>query len=207
MTFFKLTIPIIKWHKKHISNMTFFLTIILFIISILLLLTFSYKFFFDIKINLEKSEGEKYLNDLKLEDLLSDEFFNFLYLIDIELVVLLFHWVVFIISIREQNRKYDFLRIDFWNFFTKSYFSYLLVLTPAILYNLYGNETVIKLNLYSIFIYSIINLFLVLIGTIFVYALYELPSKKIIKYIINKDYNIIYHEQEKILNGKNEEEN
>jgi len=212
MPFFKLTIPIIKWHKKYIDNMAFFLTIIFFMIVILILLIFSYMFFFNININtnlesLKKLEFQKYLEKLKLEDILTDKFFNFLYLVDIELVVLLLHWAAFIISIREQNRIYDFLRNDFWNFFTKSYFSYLLLLNPIILYILYGNGTVIRLEIYSIYIYSAINFLLILIGTIFVYVVYELPLKKIIKYIISRDYNNIYHEQEKILNGKDEEEN
>ncbi len=206
MPFFKLTIPIIKWHKKHVNNMAFFLVIILFIIIILLLLLFSYLIIFMVKIKLDKL-SINYLKDLKLEDILTDRVFNFLYLIDIELVVLLLHWAVFIISNREQNLIYDFLRNDFWNFFTKSYFSYLLLLSPIILYNLYGNETIIRLEVYSIYIYSAINLILILMGTILAYALYELPLKKIIKYIINKDYNNIYHEQENILNGKDEEEN
>ena len=210
MPFFKLTIPIIKWHKKYVGNMTFFLTIILFMIVILILLIFSYMFFFNININFEslkKTDNEKYLEKLELEGIITNTFFNFLYLIDIELVVLLFHWAVFIISIREQNRIYDFLRNDFWNFFTKSYFSYLILLSPVILYILYGNGTVIRLEIYSIYIYSAINLLLILIGTIFVYAVYELPLKKIIKYIITKDYNNIYHEQENILNDKDKEEN
>jgi len=205
MPFFKLTIPIIKWHKKHVGNMAFFVTIISFIIIIYLFFIFSYLIFYNIKKPDKKKDD--YLKKLKLEDILTHKIFNFLYLIDIELVVLLLHWAVFIISIREQNRIYDFLRSDYWNFFTKSYFSYLLLLNPVILYILYGNETIIKIKIYSIYIYSIINLILILIGIIFVYALYELPAKKIIKYIINKDYNNIYHEQENILNGKDDEEN
>jgi hypothetical protein len=209
MPFFKLTIPIIKWHKKHVGNMTFFLTLLSIISIIYLFLVFSYLIFFKVN-NLEKSKKESkidYLKNLKLEDILTHKIFNFLYLIDIELVVLLIHWAIFIISMREQNRIYDFLRKDFWNFFTKSYFSYLLILNPIILYNLYGNETIIKLQLYSIYIYSAINFILILVGIIFAYALYELPLKKIIKYLINKDFNNIYQEQENILNGKDEEEN
>ena len=205
MPFFKLTIPIIKWHKKHVGNMAFFVTIISFIIIIYLFFIFSYLIFFNIK-KPDKNKDD-YLKKLKLEDILTHKIFNFLYLIDIELVVLLLHWALFIISIREQNRIYDFLRSDYWNFFTKSYFSYLLLLSPIILYNLCGNETIIRLEVYSIYIYSAINLILILMGTILAYALYELPLKKIIKYIINKDYNNIYHEQENILNGKDEEEN
>ena len=75
------------------------------------------------------------------------------------------------------------------------------------MYNLYGNEAIIRLETYSIYTYSVINLILILLGTIWAYAFYELPLKKIIKYIINKDYNNIYSEQEKILNGKDEEGN
>ena len=209
MPFFKLTIPIIKWHKKHVNNMTFFLTILSFISITYLFFIFSYLIFFNIN-NLEKLKKEMnkdYLKELKLEDILTNRIFNFLYLIDIELVVLLLHWAVFIISIREQNRIYDFLRNDFWNFFTKSYFSYLLIINPVILYILYGNETIIKLKLYSIYVYSTINLLLILMATILVYTLYELPAKKIIKYIINKDYNNIYYEEENLLNGKDGEEN
>ena len=89
----------------------------------------------------------------------------------------------------------------------KSYFSYLLILNPIILYILYGNETIIKLGTLSINIFSSINLFFILLATIFVYVFYELPSKKIIKYIINIYYNNIYYEQENILNNKIEEEN
>jgi len=206
MPFFKITVPIIKWLKKHVENKTFFMAIMLFCIIINFLLIFNYIIFFNIYTP-KDSENRKKLEKLNLEEVLTNKCYNFLYLIDIELVVLLLHWAIFIISIREQNRIYDFLRNDFWNFFVKSYFSYLLILNPIILYILYGNETIIKLGIHSINIFSLINLFFILLATIFVYVFYELPSKKIIKYIINRDYNNIYYEQENILNDKNEEEN
>ena len=159
MPFFELPISIIKWHKNHIGNLAFFAIIIIMVI-IYILLIFSYYFFFDIEVDLDKSKKNEYMKKLRLEDILTDKFFNCLYLIDIELIVILVHWAAFIISLREQNRIYDFLRNDYWNFFTKSYFSYILLLNPIILYILYGNETVISLELLSIYLYSIINLFL-----------------------------------------------
>ena len=71
--------------------------------------------------------------------------------------------------------------VIYWSFFIKSYFSYALVSSPIILYIFYQSETVIKVTVYNIILYSLISLFLIFINVIIFYSFYELPFKKILK--------------------------
>ena len=78
--------------------------------------------------------------------------------------------------------------------FTKSYFSFILVSSPIIIYIFYQSETLIVLNLPNVIVYSLINIVFILIVEILFYIFFELPLKKIFKiWIINGDIsNIVY---------------
>ena len=99
------------------------------------------------------------------------------------------NWIFFIFySNAEKNADiFDFLNHIYWSFFVKYYFSFILVSNVIIIYIFYQSETVITINLYSIIVYSFINIFLIIIFAIIAYIAFELPLKKIFKnLVINK---------------------
>ena len=64
----------------------------------------------------------------------------------------------------------------------------------------FESENVIKLNILSICLYYSINLFYILIATIVIYIVIDLPLKKFSNYIIKNKENVNYED-------KNNEEN
>ena len=128
----------------------------------------------------EKIKGKRISDILSLEGLIPNLFLNILYVIDIELVVIMINWIFFYLNYKGGQIN-DFLSHRYWSFFIKSYFSYTLVSSLVILYILYQSETMIKVNTYTIFFYSLISSFFIFIASIIFYSCYEFPLKKIFK--------------------------
>ena len=135
-----------------------------------------------------------------LEDFISDKSLNIFYLIDIELVVFMINWIFFILYSRSEKSAdiFDFFNTKYWSFFVKSYFSFILVSSPIILYTFYESETVISLDLGNIYLYYFLNLIFILLGDIIFYSCFEFPFKKIFK---------SFFISEEIINMENYEEN
>ena len=103
---------------------------------------------------------------------------------DIEFVVFLIQWAFFIVYINSHFSIKIFTQ-KFWFFFTKVYFSFIIVCNPVILFIFYESETVVKLNILNIGLYFFINLVLILIISIITYIAIELPFKKIFKFLMD----------------------
>ena len=112
---------------------------------------------------------------------------NILYVIDIEIVVIMINWIFFYLYFKGGQIN-DFLSHIYWSFFIKSYFSYALVSGLVILYILYQSETIFKVNLYTIFFYSLTSSFFIFIAIIIFYSCYEYPLRKIFKTKIRRSY-------------------
>ena len=98
---------------------------------------------------------------------------------------------------REQYRQsvhgykiadiYDFLDNNFWSFFLKCYYSFIILSTPIILCIIYQSETLIKFDLINVILFSFINLVFIIIYVIIFYSMYEIPLKKIFKSFLVKE--------------------
>lgn len=205
MPFLKSSINIIVWHRNH--NIQYFFIIIIFIISlILILLIFAnliVLYIYDRKF-IGYNDNDKLMEKLSLENFNNNIILNYIYLLDSEVFVFLVQWLLFILFMKRQYFFIDFFSNIHWSCFNKSQYSFLIVYSLIILNNFYSSETVIKLNLYNLFLYYGINLFFIAISTIFVYIVIELPMKKIFKYLLKEDYKIIGITEE--VNEEEEEE-
>ena len=157
--------------------------------------------------------------------------FKTLMLYDTELVIISIHLLSLIFSISEEKYIINFLTHKLWIFFDKIYFSYILLINPFILYILYRGETKIEFTILNSLFYSLSCLFTFIIIVIICYVLFELPLRRITKYIfkikknerkykilniIEKKYNnnlqisfndnILYNEENKNEEEKEEEE-
>ena len=93
------------------------------------------------------------------------------------------NWIFFILYSRSEKSAdiFDFFNTKYWSFFVKSYFSFIVVSSPIILYTFYESETVISLGLGNIYLYYFLNLIFILLGDIIFYSCFEFPFKKIFK--------------------------
>ena len=58
---------------------------------------------------------------------MKEDFLNVLYSIDIDLVVFMVNWLFFIIYSKGKNDDiYDFFNNNFWSFFYKCYYSFII---------------------------------------------------------------------------------
>ncbi len=215
--FLNSVITYINYRKKHKLNIIFyFFVIIALIIPItshyLMLLIYrfdkenneNYK-----KINNEDVKDEKYIEeyykDMNLEKFISNNFLNFVFRIDIEIFVILIHWIFFMFQINGQRNILSFFKNIVWGIFSKCYFSFTIVCNMVTLFIIYSNVTLIPIKSFSINLYFTFNLFIGLIFTFIVYIYLELPLKKFMKYLLNIELNGEKDENDS-LNLKNNEE-
>ena len=205
----------IKEYKDQVKKMPFLITPILFYrfnkdkkdklwynilifvaIIILGLLCFSKTIFLHaLSLLDEESSTEEYMSELSLEKTISNEALNVIYLFDVEIVVILSQWIIFILFFKEATMIRTFCNSIYWSFFVKSYYPFTLVSIPIILLIFYESESVIKIHIYNFILYSFINLIFVFIFVIIFYSIYDLPLKKIFKYFL-KGSEIMEEEEE-----------
>jgi hypothetical protein len=135
----------------------------------------------------DQTQCSKINSLLTLTDYITDDFINFIFRIDIEIIVFLYHSLSFICYFKGKNFINNFFCHIFWAMFNKSYFSYILVANPIILFIFYQSETKILLNLYNLILYSLISGSLIFLSASFSYIFFELPYKKIIRMICSND--------------------
>ena len=181
--------------------MSLLFIIIILAILIMFLLSISkpaFSYFYS-KLN-KNSENKEYIKELSLEKTISNNILNILYLFDIEIIVFISHWFIFILFFKELDVVRKFFNSIYWSFFVKSYYSFILISVPVILIIFYDSESIIKVHIYNFFLFSFINLIVIFIFVVIFYSIYDLPLKKIFKYCLKKD-EIIEDEE-----GDNEEE-
>ena len=192
MPFLLYPTKILYFSRRKINNIYLIIIIIINIILILLSAFATPIFIYIVGDSLQNAENnEQYFKEISLEYLISNIGINLLFVIDLELVVFMINSGFFCIYSQIGNKTdfLDFFNNKYWSFFTKSYFSFISISSPIIIYIFYQSESVIELTIENVFLYSLINLIVVLLGNIFLYIFYELPFKKIFKsFILNREY-------------------
>ena len=90
-------------------------------------------------------------------DFYSSEILNFVYRIDIEIVVFFVHFGAFVIFLKASNFAAIFLSHVAWTMLSKPYFSLILIYNSVLLFIFYQNETLIELNMVNIILYYLIG--------------------------------------------------
>jgi hypothetical protein len=139
----------------------------------------------------------EYLTNLYLTDYVNNIFLKIFYTIDIEIIIFLIHWLFFILHINGNNNILSFFTNIIWGIFNKSYFSFIIVSNMVILFSIYSGESSISINIYTIYLYFIFISIKILVLMSLCYIFLELPLKKLIRLIFNRDED----------NNENEENN
>ena len=189
MPFLISAMNFVNMHKNPKYFKIFIIILIILSLTIVLFISAPYIFFVDY-INKEPKDKVEIEEKYTLEYLITNKAINIFYLIDIEIVVFYVQWLFFVLFMKGHYFINDFLGHLYWSFLNKTYFSFLIILSPIILYFLYESDTIIKLNRLNLYLYFFMTLVIILIFLVLVYIIYELPLKKIFKYIFRANNKI-----------------
>ena len=206
MPFLKLPIILRNFHKRNQSNIKIVIIIAVpFLILLILFISLRYIIIGTYIKESIKEDNKKFIEKFSLEDIITNKFLNIIYLIDLEFFVLIINWIFFYFYYKGGQLN-DFFSHNYWNFFIKSYFSYALVSGPVILYIFYADETVIKVSIPNVILYSLINIIFVFFFTIIFYTYYEYPFRKLIKDLKGrKKTNEVVEEEDDECNRENDD--
>ena len=130
-----------------------------------------------------------------INEIADSSIMNYLYQIDIDIVLLALHWILFGFYIKGDNFVNQIISLDVWGMWNKLYFSFCLSLPSVTLYFIYHSNNRIYLTFGNIFFYSIIVTIFTLTASSILYLLFELPYKRVIKFWqknkMNRTKNII----------------
>ena len=162
---------------------------ILFIMLALIILFFmtAHMIFFMKKARRENNTFIELREQYLMKYLITNRILNIIYLIDIEIVVFWTQWVFFYFFMKELNTIVDFCSNIYWSIFVKSYFSLLMAISPIILYILFESDTIIRLDILNIYLYYFIGLIIIIGLVIINYIGFELPLKKIFRYLFKRN--------------------
>ena len=149
-----------------------------------------------------------YNNNNLLNTYFNNDIIKFILMYDTEIIVILFHLFVFFFNFEENFIKHFFTHRK-WNLLDRTYFSYILLINPVILYILYTGETKIQFNVANCILYSLISFFFLFFFSTLFYVIFELPFKRLIKYKFKikknqKNEEILGNIEEKFNNSKND---
>ena len=125
-------------------------------------------------------------------------FFIIISLVDIELFIFSFHFVLMSCYISGRNFFFKLfnahissygMKLGYWIIFSVPTYTYLCV---------YGNESNIDLSFYMVLIYSAVTLYNAIIIALVFFLLLEIPYKKLVKlyFNISSEINKVYLEEE-----------
>ena len=128
----------------------------------------------------------EFLSLLNLEGFLSNNILNAVFRVDIEFFVFFIQLLIFILQIKGKNNILSFFTDIRWGIFSKCYFSFSVLCNMVILFSIYSSESLISLNIYTIYLYFIFNTILIVFYMFVIYICFELPLKKLIKNMFYK---------------------
>jgi len=204
-------IKFINFHRNNKDKcFLFILTILAFVLMMFFIMVS--KIFIYAKLDIDENKKDKNIvSKLSFESILPDLALNIFYSIDIEIVVLFIQWGAFLLYFKQVEIIRSFLNHSYWSFFVKTYFSFMMVSPNIILFTFYQTETVIKLDIYNLIIYGFIFLILIFILVIGSYSFYELPIKKIFKYLLKgkevSNFEEDYDEEDEDSDSEDNDEN
>ena len=133
-----------------------------------------------------------FLSEEKLiEDSLATGFYkkdsiNVYYSCDTDILVASIFLAIMPYNLIGENSFISFLKHEYWNILSKPYYSYMLIIQITGTNILYRINTNVELNLLSILFFSTINfIFGIVLGAI-LYTFFEVPLKKLNKFILSK---------------------
>lgn len=169
-----LSIPLCFLNLYKENRNTKVISISILGMAAILFLIISYPILFSITADY----SDKYLSVLN-----SNFYVNLFYLFDSEIFIVVFMVVFISLFILGDNFFVDFFSHEYWTFLSRSYFTYILICDQAIIYIFYQSESRIKLEIFNILFFSLFTVSLIVVTSIFVHIVFEMPFKRLNKII------------------------
>jgi hypothetical protein len=198
MPFLKSPIQFYNLNKKYKEHILY--NVLIFVaLALMIALCYSKNIFIaatselgDFKNDIDRAD---YRFKISLEDVISNIGLNILNILDIDIIVFLSHWIIFLLFFKESTIIREFCNSRYWSFFVKSYYSYLLVSVPIILCIIHESESIIKIHAYNFMLLSLITILYIFVFMVLFYSVFELPIKRIFKSLLKRN-EIIEEEEE-----------
>lgn len=174
----------IVYYLKYQTKILLYFFVVLFIVCVCIIVVIQQIFYLAVK-----------NND---HDFYSNEGINAFYLIDIEIVIILIHLLLFALYAKGGNSLTELLSSNSWVKFNKIYFSVITTINMYLLLIIHQSETMISLEIFSFLFYGSITFVVMLLFAYINCIFNEFPLKKLIKLIIaecknSKNKSSIYH--------------
>lgn len=111
---------------------------------------------------------------------------NLFFLWDIEFGVFFMFMIIIPLFLIGDNFLISLLKHEYWNFFARPYYMFILMLNMVILYIFYQSESRVKLEMFNIVFFSLLCLMIMMIFSACCYIIYEVPLKKLNKFIMEQ---------------------
>ena len=148
-----------------------------------------------VKNSFNEEDIYEFFSIINLEKYITHKFTNFIFRIDIEFLVIVIHWGLFILQIRGKTTILSIFRYILWGIISKAYFSFNIISNIIILFIIYSNESIITINIYIILLYFTLNCVIIFFLQSTFYIFFEIPLKRMVKYFYDSD-NEQYKEEE-----------
>ena len=136
-------------------------------------------------------------DNFSLYNYLSSYFINYFYLIDNDLFLCFFHYLMF--SLFSKNEKFliKYLSKDMWEISGKIYLSFSLFVNFLIIFIMQKTQTKINIQLFSILYYGILSWCILYIITYLFSIIFEIPMKRISHQIFKIDEKNVIQKKNK----------
>ena len=135
-------------------------------------------------------------DDFSLYDYLSNTFINYFYLIDNDIFLFFFHYLMLSLFCKNEKFLIKYLSKDKFEISVKIYLSFSLFINFIIIFIIQKTQTKINIQLFSILYYGILCLILFLMLSYLFSIFFEIPFKRISHQIL-KDDRIINDKKDK----------
>lgn len=136
-------------------------------------------------------------DEFSLYSYLSNFFINYFYLIDNDLFLCIFHYLMFSLFCKNENFLMKYLSKDMWEISLKIYLSFSLFVNFLIIFIMEKTQTKINIQLFSILYYGVLSWCILFIVTYIFSILFEIPFKRMSHYIFKIDEKTVNERKEK----------
>lgn len=194
-----LTIPIlfINKLKRRAYLYCFIFSIIFVILFIWCGMSFNSMFLSDEKLN-EDSLAKSFFENI---------FINIYYSVDLDILIFILFLAIIPYNLIGENAFISFLKHEYWNILSRPYYSFMLIAQVTGTNIIYRMNTNVELNIYCVLFFGIINfIFAIVLGS-FLYTFFEVPFKKLNKFIFSRKDDSDNDNDEADIEGEGEDIN
>lgn len=131
--------------------------------------------------------SEENLNEDSLaKSFFENKFINIYYSVDLDFLIFILFLAIIPFNLIGENVFISFLKHEYWNILSRPYYSFMLIVQVTGTNIIYRMNTNVKLNIYCVLFFGIINfIFAIVLGS-FLYTFFEVPLKKLNKFILSR---------------------